>query len=111
MNERNQGPWKIGRESQDTKDPVFWNVDILNGSGTIHIARVYGVGQGRTRDNARLVATSPKLLDACKNAFKNLEGMNQPKGSQDRGRRLAALSTLAFAINQAEDGWPEDEIK
>jgi hypothetical protein len=97
------GPWKIGRGRQDANDPVFWHVDVLNKGGTIRVARVAGVGQDTAEANARLVASSPKLLNACKEALKNLSFIDTIGGTQNNGRKLAAISKLSMAINEAED--------
>lgn len=50
-------------------------------------------------DNAKLLSSAPALLRACKDAMKKLMDMAEPAGNQDKGRRLAAICSLAQVIN------------
>ena len=58
-------------------------------------------GSGTWRENAFLIASAPDLLEACKKAFDNIANMDAPQSLQDKGRKLAALSTVGMAISRA----------
>jgi len=61
------GPWTLGTRAayQNRDDPVFWHRDVVNGSKTIRVAKVSGVGEDRAEANACLIAAAPDLLEAC----------------------------------------------
>ena len=101
------GLWTVGFYSPDGK----WNpesdfnsmreaarrVSYLNGGSPLAETR----GENFLA-NARLIAAAPDLLEACKKAFDNIANMDAPQSLQDKGRKLAALSTLGMAISRAD---------
>ena len=85
------GPW-------ETKD----GQEVMAESGMRLIAQCHAGHREERGANARLIAAAPDLLEACKKAFDNIANMDAPQSLQDKGRKLAALSTLGMAISRAD---------
>ena len=93
---RTPGPWKMGAQATTGISGVrfVWG-------GQLAIARVPGMGNAAVNDsvvlaNARLVASAPDLLDACKMAHDALEYFTDDCLSR------AALALVRAAIAKAE---------
>jgi len=65
-----KGPWRIGNTSNTEQD-------IFNGDGSVYIGFVSNTNTQSIEENkanARLIASAPDLLEACKWAFVQLGG-------------------------------------
>ena len=99
------GPWEIGAllGDPDGKSYEYPTIYRRNEDGsTTYVADIMGALSPPAWPNARLIAAAPDLLEACKKAFDNIANMDAPQSLQDKGRKLAALSTLGMAISRAD---------
>jgi len=83
MSKHTDGPWHV---ELDESDPTMPEYDIIATVPSVEIARVHGFDPGGQADesaeaNARLIASAPELLAACKMLLVRLESMpGLPKG-------------------------------
>ena len=93
------GPWTLGTRAayQNRDDPVFWHRDVVNGSKTIRVAKVSGVGEDRAEANACLIAAAPDLLEAAKVLISSLVWERKRSGITYAGGEM-----LEAAIVKAE---------
>jgi hypothetical protein len=98
------GPWiSVYRATQDGKGGTSqFSVETGGILGGKTIATVGCWGTPEAEANTKLIAASPKLLEACKDVLNKLLNMYTLSGTQNNGRRLSAISTLARAIDEAD---------
>ena len=105
------GPWEIGKNTNEKGDLYIWKAG--NYFGDHAIATVHGEIQESGKANARLIASCPELLEACKEALLVLQSLpdweeiEDVVGYTDNGEdsepfTLHASNLLQQAIAKAE---------
>ena len=93
------GPWTTKPAHLNIKDPLFYKADVI--SGGMIVAHVAGVGEDNSNANARLIASSPTLLDLCQRSIAMWDQYINNSGDNDIDL-LEYLKELKQEVRKAE---------
>jgi hypothetical protein len=97
-------PWHIASKPfKSQKDPMFSYCGIVGG-GKI-VARAVGVGNDEAFANAKLIASAPELLEACKKMLFSFAEVQEKEGYGTAiSKFIEAKKAARLAIFEAEKG-------
>jgi len=106
-NKHTAGQWSIVKDLSENDFCPYWDI-ISDINGRVRIASLNNFKylsedmQDEVEANAKLIAASPKLLEACKEAESTIDLLlNNPRKYVSTASCKMSLSKILAAINQA----------